>query len=63
MNRAFAIILVPAFLVAIGYVVVFRYSGVAPAYWRLIAPMVLLGGALLWLARKQRDKRSNEAGK
>jgi ABC-type glycerol-3-phosphate transport system permease component len=56
MNRAFAIILVPALLVAIGYVVVFRYSGVAPAYWRLIVPIVLLGGALVWLAKKERKK-------
>jgi ABC-type glycerol-3-phosphate transport system permease component len=53
MNRAFAIILIPALLVAIGYVIVFRSMGVPPAYWRLILPMAALGGALWWLARRR----------
>jgi hypothetical protein len=52
MNRAFCIILIPALLVAIGYVVVFRYMGISPAYGRLILPGVLLAGALLWLGRR-----------
>jgi ABC-type glycerol-3-phosphate transport system permease component len=52
MNRAFAIILIPALLVAIGYVIVFRSMGVSPAYWRLILPLALLGGALWWLGRR-----------
>jgi hypothetical protein len=52
MNRGFYIILVPAALVAIGYVVVFRYIGVSPAYGRLILPVVLLAGAMCWLARR-----------
>jgi len=60
MNRAFAIILIPALLVAIGYVVVFRSMGVSPAYWRLILPLALLGGALWWLGRgKARRTDSN----
>ena len=42
MNRAFAIILIPAVLVAIGYVVVFRSMGITPAYWRLILPFAVL---------------------
>jgi ABC-type glycerol-3-phosphate transport system permease component len=56
MNRGFYIILVPALLVAIGYLVVFRYIGVSPAYWRLIAPVVLFAGALWWLARRGRKE-------
>jgi ABC-type glycerol-3-phosphate transport system permease component len=56
MNRAFAIILVPAFLVAIGYVVVFRSMGVSPGYWRLILPAGILGGVMWWLARRGRKE-------
>jgi ABC-type glycerol-3-phosphate transport system permease component len=51
MNRGFFIILVPAALVAIGYIVVFRYIGVTPAYWRLILPALLFAGAMWWLGR------------
>jgi ABC-type glycerol-3-phosphate transport system permease component len=61
MNRAFFIILVPALLVAIGYVVVFRYMGVTPAYWRLILPGVLFAGALLWLGRRTGRKKGSGA--
>ena len=57
MNRAFAIILIPAVLVAIGYVIVFRSMGISPAYWRLALPMAALGGALCWLARRREKKR------
>jgi ABC-type glycerol-3-phosphate transport system permease component len=56
MNRAFAIILIPAVLVAIGYVVVFRSMGVSPAYWRLMLPAAALGGALWWLGRRAARK-------
>ncbi|HYL61726.1 MAG TPA: hypothetical protein VE077_03815 [Candidatus Methylomirabilis sp.] len=58
MNRAFYIILVPAVLVAIGYVVVFRFLGESPAYWRLILPLAALGGALLWFARRSARKEN-----
>jgi ABC-type glycerol-3-phosphate transport system permease component len=61
MNRGFYIILIPALLVAIGYVVVFRYIGVAPAYWRLILPAVLFGGAMGWLRRRTRRKTGSGA--
>jgi ABC-type glycerol-3-phosphate transport system permease component len=61
MNRGFYIILIPALLVAIGYVVVFRYIGVAPAYWRLILPAVLFGGAMWWLSRRTRRKTGSGA--
>ena len=57
MNRAFFIILIPPLLVLIGYVVVFRaMGGVGPAYWRVILPVVLLGGALWWVSRKSEKK-------
>ena len=56
MNRAFAIILIPALLVAIGYLFLFRHMGVSPAYWRLIVPAALVGGVLWWLARKSTPK-------
>ena len=56
MNRGFYIILVPAALVAIGYVVVFRYIGVSPAYWRLILLVVLFAGAVRWLGRRGRKE-------
>jgi ABC-type spermidine/putrescine transport system permease subunit II len=52
MNRAFYIILVPVLLVVLGYVVVFRYMGIAPGYWRLIVAVAAFFGALWWLGRK-----------
>jgi hypothetical protein len=56
MNRAFLIILAPPLLVLIGYVVVFRaMGGVAPAYWRVILPVALLGGALWWVGRRSKE--------
>ncbi len=58
MNRAFFIILIPPVLVLIGYVVVFReMGGFAPGYWRVILPVVMLGGALWWVSRKS-EKRT-----
>ncbi len=61
MNRGFLIILVPAALVAIGYLVVFRYIGVSPAYWRLILPVVLFAVAMWWLARRTARKTGSSA--
>jgi len=56
MNRAFFIILIPPLLVLIGYVVVFRaMGGVAPAYWRVIVPVVLLGAGLWWVSRRSKE--------
>jgi len=52
MNRAFFIILIPALLVAAGYVAVFRFMGVAPGYPRLIVMMALFFGAMYWLSRR-----------
>ena len=61
MNRGFYIILVPAALVAIGYIVVFRYIGVTPAYWRLILPVLLFAGAVWWLGRRTARKTGSGA--
>jgi len=61
MNRAFAIILIPAVLVAIGYAVVFRSMGISPSYWRLFLPFVLLGGAIWWLGRRASRKSGTSA--
>jgi ABC-type glycerol-3-phosphate transport system permease component len=61
MNRGFYIILIPAALVAIGYVVVFRYIGVTPAYWRLILPVLLFAGAMWWLSRRTGRKTGSGA--
>jgi ABC-type spermidine/putrescine transport system permease subunit II len=52
MNRGFLIILMPAILLAIGYVVVFRYIGVTPGYGRLAGAMIVFFGGMWWLGRR-----------
>jgi ABC-type glycerol-3-phosphate transport system permease component len=61
MNRGFFIIFVPAALVAIGYIVVFRHIGVTPAYWRLILPVLLFAGAMWRLGRRTARKTGSGA--
>jgi hypothetical protein len=56
MNRALYIIVVPVLLVTLGYILVFRYIGLAPGYPRLIVAMTLLYGAIWWLGRKTAGK-------
>lgn len=56
MNRSFYIILIPALLVAGGYIVVLRAMGFAPGYPRLIVAMALFFGAIYWLARRAARK-------
>ena len=53
MNRALLMIFIPAFLVAMGYVFVFRFMGIAPGYSRLVVVAVILVAALYWLARRK----------
>ncbi|HVH73022.1 MAG TPA: hypothetical protein VNB49_18195 [Candidatus Dormibacteraeota bacterium] len=53
MNRAFLIILVPALLVALGYVLVFRYLGLSPTYTRFIFGGVIFLVAAYWLWPKK----------
>jgi hypothetical protein len=56
MNRTFFIIMIPALLVAAGYVMVLRYMGFAPGYPRLIVAMTLFFGAIYWLSRRNARK-------
>jgi hypothetical protein len=56
MNRSFLIIVVPALLIAAGYVVVLRMMGVAPGYPRLVIAMVLFFGGIYWLSKRSGKK-------
>jgi hypothetical protein len=56
MNRSIYIILVPALLVAAGYIVVLRMMGVAPGYSRLIVAMILFFGSIYWFSRRSSKK-------
>jgi hypothetical protein len=56
MNRAILIILLPALLVAVGYIIVLRSMGLAPSYVRLVGPVALLFGALYWFSRRSARK-------
>ena len=56
MNRSLFIVLIPALLVAAGYIVVLRLMGVAPGYPRLVLAMILFFGAIYWLSRRSGKK-------
>jgi hypothetical protein len=56
MNRSILIILIPALLVAAGYVIVLRMMGFPPGYPRLIIAMVLFFGAIYWLSKRSGKK-------
>jgi hypothetical protein len=56
MNRSFFIIMIPALLVAAGYIVVLRYMGLAADYPRLLLAMALFFGAIYWLSRRNARK-------
>ena len=56
MNRSIFIILIPALLVAAGYIVVLRLMGIAPGYPRLVVAMALFFGAIYWLSRRSGKK-------
>lgn len=53
MNRAFLIILIPAILVALGYVLVFRFLGLSLTYLPFILGGVAFLGAAYWLWPKK----------
>jgi choline-glycine betaine transporter len=55
-NRSFFIIIIPAMLVAAGYIVVLQYMGIAPGYPRLIVAIALFFGAIYWLSRRAARK-------
>jgi membrane protein DedA with SNARE-associated domain len=59
MNRAFFIIMIPALLVAAGYIVVLRYMGLAPGYPRLVVAMILFFGMIYWLSRRSGRKANS----
>ena len=56
MNRSILIILIPALLVAAGYIVVLRMMGISPGYQRLVVAMILFFGAIYWLSRRSGKK-------
>jgi len=56
MNRSILIILIPALIVAAGYVIVLRIMGFSPGYPRLIGAMVLFFGAVYWLSKRSGKK-------
>jgi hypothetical protein len=56
MNRSFFIIMIPALLVAAGYIVVLRYMGLAAGYPRLLLATALFFGAIYWLSRRNARK-------
>jgi hypothetical protein len=56
MNKSIFIILVPALLVAAGYIVVLRLMGIPPGYPRLIGAMVLFFGGIYWLSKRSGKK-------
>jgi hypothetical protein len=56
MNKAILIVLVPALLVAVGYVLILRYMGYPPGYPRLVIAMAVFFGAIYWLSRRASRK-------
>ena len=53
--------MIPALLVAAGYIVVLRYMGIAAGYPRLIAAVILFFGTIYWLSRRTgRKVNSNQ---
>ena len=56
MNRSILIILIPALIVAAGYVIVLRIMGFAPGYPRLIGAVVLFFGGIYWLSKRSGKK-------
>jgi len=55
-NRSLYIILIPALLVAAGYIVVLKLMGIAPGYPRLVTAMILFSGGIYWLSRRPGKK-------
>jgi hypothetical protein len=59
MNRALLIIMIPALLVAAGYIVVLRTMGIAPGYPRLIIAMSFFFGTIYWFSRRSGRKANS----
>ena len=60
MNRSLYIILIPALLVAVGYIVVLRLMGIAPGYPRLIIAMILFFGGIYWLSKRSGKRAKSQ---
>ena len=58
MNRALVIILIPAILVALGYVLVFHFLGVSAGYSRFILGGVIFLAAAYWLWPKKPSSKA-----
>jgi len=56
MNRSILIVLIPALMVAAGYVIVLRIMGLAPGYPRLIGAVALFFGGIYWLSKRSGRK-------
>ena len=56
MNRSLFIILIPALLVAAGYIFILRMMGIAPSYPRSMLAMALFFGVIYWLSRRSPRK-------
>ena len=61
MNRAFLIILIPAILVAIGYILVFRLMGLHLGYLRFVLGGVIFLAAAYWLWPKKAERSAKGA--
>jgi hypothetical protein len=61
MNRSILIILIPALLVAVGYIIVLRMMGVPPGYPRLAVAMIFFFGGIYWLSKRS-GKKANSGG-
>jgi ABC-type spermidine/putrescine transport system permease subunit II len=59
MNLSILIILIPALIVASGYVIVLRMMGLDPGYPRLVVAMVLFFGGIYWLSKRSGKKAGN----
>lgn len=56
MNKSLLIIMIPALLVAAGYIAILRMMGLPPGYPRLIVAMALFFGGIYWLSRRSGKK-------
>lgn len=61
MNRSILIILIPALLVAAGYIVVLRMMGYPPGYPRLAVAMILFFGGIYWLSKRSAKKANTNS--
>ncbi|MGB9435358.1 MAG: hypothetical protein WBQ89_24130 [Candidatus Acidiferrum sp.] len=61
MNRSILIILIPALLVAAGYIIVLKMMGFPPGYSRLAIAMILFFGGIYWLSKRS-GKKANSSG-